>query len=161
MTRPNTNPRPSNEILITLGMRIKEISRTSNLSWSPRGVYPMYLAAGTSAKQLDASFSSSSCLELFEVDPSAKGWEMPVRGSLNVASRWVIKPNIRFGLHVFWDFLNSDELIKMFQVQYHKVGLSWHGVWCYCWWGWQWSNLSVGSSQDSGWRGTAPSCWTT
>eukprot|EP00116_Pleurobrachia_bachei_P003057 sb/3463319/ len=48
----------------------------------------MYLAAGTSAKQLDASFSSSSCLELFEVDPSAKGWEMPVRGSLNVASRF-------------------------------------------------------------------------
>ncbi|KAL5261717.1 hypothetical protein ACHWQZ_G007426 [Mnemiopsis leidyi] len=77
-------------------MRIKEVLRTSNLSWSPGQVHPLYIAAGTSAKQLDASFrkshtsnfSTSSTLEIFEVDTSTKGWDMPVRGSLTVSSRF-------------------------------------------------------------------------
>ena len=37
-------------------MRVKEVARTSNISWSPDNVHPMYIAAGTSAKQMDASF---------------------------------------------------------------------------------------------------------
>ncbi|XP_063689338.1 protein transport protein Sec31A-like isoform X2 [Bolinopsis microptera] len=69
-------------------MRIKEVVRTSNLSWSPGQVHPLYIAAGTSAKQLDASFSSSSVLEILEVETASKGWDMPVRGTLSVASRF-------------------------------------------------------------------------
>ena len=44
-------------------MRIKEVSRTSNISWSPGNVHPMYIAAGTSAKQLDASFRLQNYLK--------------------------------------------------------------------------------------------------
>jgi protein transport protein SEC31 len=37
-------------------MKLKEISRTAHISWSPSKVYPCYIATGTAAQQLDASF---------------------------------------------------------------------------------------------------------
>jgi len=37
-------------------MKIKEINRTANVAWSPKQQHPIYLAAGTAAQQLDASF---------------------------------------------------------------------------------------------------------
>ena len=37
-------------------MKIKEIKRTANVAWSPKQQFPIYLAAGTAAQQLDASF---------------------------------------------------------------------------------------------------------
>ena len=37
-------------------MKLKEIDRTANITWSPAEQYPVYLAAGTAAQQLDATF---------------------------------------------------------------------------------------------------------
>ena len=37
-------------------MKVKEVNRTANIAWSPASQYPIYLAAGTAAQQLDATF---------------------------------------------------------------------------------------------------------
>ncbi len=37
-------------------MKVKEIERTGNAAWSAAAQYPIYLAVGTAAQQLDASF---------------------------------------------------------------------------------------------------------
>lgn len=37
-------------------MRVKEIDRTANVAWSPVEQHPVYIAAGTAAQQLDATF---------------------------------------------------------------------------------------------------------
>jgi len=42
--------------LQTSEMKLKEIKRTANVAWSPASHYPVYLAAGTAAQQLDATF---------------------------------------------------------------------------------------------------------
>lgn len=43
------------------------IERTANLAWSPKNQYPIMLAAGTAAQQLDASFDTAASLEIFEI----------------------------------------------------------------------------------------------
>ena len=37
-------------------MKVKEIECTANVAWSPADQHPIYLAAGTAAQQLDATF---------------------------------------------------------------------------------------------------------
>ncbi|XP_051474726.1 protein transport protein Sec31A isoform X4 [Apus apus] len=49
-------------------MKLKEIGRTAMQAWSPAQQHPIYLATGTSAQQLDATFSTSASLEIFELD---------------------------------------------------------------------------------------------
>lgn len=49
-------------------MKVKEIEKTVNLAWSPKSQYPILLAAGTAAQQLDASFSTSAALELYSIN---------------------------------------------------------------------------------------------
>uniref|UniRef100_A0A667XYL9 Protein transport protein Sec31A n=1 Tax=Myripristis murdjan TaxID=586833 RepID=A0A667XYL9_9TELE len=49
-------------------MRLKEIQRTAHQAWSPAMHHPVYLALGTSAQQLDASFNTTAALEIFEMD---------------------------------------------------------------------------------------------
>lgn len=46
-------------------MKVKEIERTANVAWSPGAQYPVYLACGTAAQQLDATFSTKSAIEIF------------------------------------------------------------------------------------------------
>ena len=36
--------------------KVKEVQRTANIAWSPAEQHPIYLAAGTAAQQLDATF---------------------------------------------------------------------------------------------------------
>ena len=48
-------------------MRVRQIKRTSTLAWSP-GQHSPLLAAGTVAGALDLSFSSSTELELFDLN---------------------------------------------------------------------------------------------
>lgn len=50
-------------------MKLKEIERTANVAWSPSQQYPVYLACGTAAQQLDATFSTKSVLEVFRFNP--------------------------------------------------------------------------------------------
>ncbi|XP_053108123.1 protein transport protein Sec31A isoform X8 [Hemicordylus capensis] len=57
-------------------MKLKEIDRTAIQAWSPAAHHPIYLAAGTSAQQLDATFSTSASLEIFELDLTDPSLEM-------------------------------------------------------------------------------------
>lgn len=68
-------------------MRLKEIQRTAHQAWSPAGHHPMYLALGTAAQQLDASFSTTAALEIFEMDFSDPSLEMQLKGSFKTPNR--------------------------------------------------------------------------
>ncbi|XP_042323075.1 protein transport protein Sec31A isoform X5 [Sceloporus undulatus] len=57
-------------------MKLKEIDRTAMQAWSPSHHHPIYLATGTSAQQLDASFSTNASLEIFELDLTDPSLEM-------------------------------------------------------------------------------------
>ncbi|XP_069711741.1 protein transport protein Sec31A isoform X11 [Phaenicophaeus curvirostris] len=57
-------------------MKLKEIDRTAMQAWSPAQQHPIYLATGTSAQQLDATFSTNASLEIFELDLSDPSLDM-------------------------------------------------------------------------------------
>ncbi|XP_028914829.1 protein transport protein Sec31A isoform X10 [Ornithorhynchus anatinus] len=57
-------------------MKLKEIDRTAMQAWSPAQHHPIYLATGTSAQQLDATFSTNASLEIFELDLSDPSLDM-------------------------------------------------------------------------------------
>jgi len=69
-------------------MKVKEVDRTANIAWSPAPQVPIYLAAGTAAQQLDATFSTTSSLELYTLNLSETGHDMPVIASLPVEQRF-------------------------------------------------------------------------
>uniref|UniRef100_A0A8C1RM18 Protein transport protein Sec31A n=1 Tax=Cyprinus carpio TaxID=7962 RepID=A0A8C1RM18_CYPCA len=64
-------------------MKLKEINRTALQAWSPAQQHPIYLAAGTSAPQLDATFSTSASLEIFELDLADPTLAMKSCGSVS------------------------------------------------------------------------------
>jgi len=69
-------------------MKVKEVDRTANIAWSPQAQVPIYLAAGTAAQQLDASFSTNSNLEIYGLNLSEPGHDMPCMASLPVDQRF-------------------------------------------------------------------------
>ncbi|XP_048419476.1 protein transport protein Sec31A [Stegostoma tigrinum] len=69
-------------------MKLKEIARTAIQSWSPASHHPLYLATGTSAQQLDATFSTNAALEIYELDFSDPSLDAKLRGSLPATSRF-------------------------------------------------------------------------
>ncbi|XP_071322076.1 protein transport protein Sec31A isoform X3 [Trachinotus anak] len=69
-------------------MKLKEIKRTAIQSWSPAQHHPIYLATGTSAQQLDASFSTNASLEFFELDLAEPSLDMKPCGSFSSAHRY-------------------------------------------------------------------------
>ncbi|KAM4703392.1 protein transport protein Sec31B [Rhinophrynus dorsalis] len=69
-------------------MKLKEIERSAVQVWSPANQHPIYLATGTSAQQLDASFNTSAALEIFEVDFGDPHPDMKRRGTFPVSSRF-------------------------------------------------------------------------
>lgn len=48
-------------------MKIKQFQKTVVSTWSPKSNHPVNIAMGTAAQQLDASFNTSSILELYTV----------------------------------------------------------------------------------------------
>lgn len=46
-------------------MKIKQFPKTVVSTWSPKSNYPINITMGTAAQQLDASFNTSSTLELY------------------------------------------------------------------------------------------------
>ena len=68
-------------------MKVKELDVTANFSWSPQSDSVVRLATGTAAQQLDATFSTSSTLEIHKLDLGESGHQMPKVASLNVDSR--------------------------------------------------------------------------
>ncbi|XP_075010641.1 protein transport protein Sec31B-like isoform X6 [Calonectris borealis] len=69
-------------------MKLKEIERTAVQAWSPANNHPIYLATGTSAQQLDASFSTNATLEIFEVDFKDPSLDMKQKGTLPASNRF-------------------------------------------------------------------------
>uniref|UniRef100_A0A8B9PQH8 Protein transport protein Sec31A n=1 Tax=Apteryx owenii TaxID=8824 RepID=A0A8B9PQH8_APTOW len=69
-------------------MKLKEIERTAVQAWSPANNHPVYLATGTSAQQLDASFSTNATLEIFEIDFRDPSLDMKQKGTLPVSNRF-------------------------------------------------------------------------
>ncbi|XP_060916636.1 protein transport protein Sec31A isoform X4 [Labrus mixtus] len=69
-------------------MKLKEINRTAIQSWSPAQHHPIYLATGTSAQQLDASFSTNASLEFFDLDFTDPSLGMKSCGSLASSHRY-------------------------------------------------------------------------
>ncbi|KAG9353614.1 hypothetical protein JZ751_011735 [Albula glossodonta] len=69
-------------------MKLKEINRTAIQAWSPAQQHPVYLAAGTSAQQLDASFSTSASLEIFELDLTDPSLGMKSCGTFSSSQRY-------------------------------------------------------------------------
>uniref|UniRef100_A0AAX7V6W9 Protein transport protein Sec31A n=1 Tax=Astatotilapia calliptera TaxID=8154 RepID=A0AAX7V6W9_ASTCA len=69
-------------------MKLKVINRTAIQSWSPAQHHPIYLATGTSAQQLDASFSTNASLEFFELDLAEPSLDMKSCGSLSSSHRY-------------------------------------------------------------------------
>lgn len=63
-------------------MKVKEIERTVNVSWSPAAQHPVLLAAGTAAQQLDASFSTTAALEIYSLNLTEPGLDMELRTSV-------------------------------------------------------------------------------
>ncbi|XP_069913496.1 protein transport protein Sec31B isoform X10 [Oryctolagus cuniculus] len=68
-------------------MKLKELEQPAVQAWSPASQYPVYLATGTSAQQLDASFSTNGTLEIFEVDFRDPALELKSKGVLSASSR--------------------------------------------------------------------------
>nr|XP_032825144.1 protein transport protein Sec31A-like isoform X2 [Petromyzon marinus] len=69
-------------------MKLKEIDRTANQAWSPAAQHPIYLATGTSAQQLDATFSTNAALEVFELDLADSSTDLKLRGTLTTENRY-------------------------------------------------------------------------
>ncbi|XP_062926773.1 protein transport protein Sec31A isoform X1 [Mobula hypostoma] len=69
-------------------MKLKEIERTAVQSWSPASHHPLYLATGTSAQQLDATFSTNAALEIYELDFSDPSLDVKLRGCLPATTRF-------------------------------------------------------------------------
>ncbi|XP_064414781.1 protein transport protein Sec31A isoform X8 [Latimeria chalumnae] len=69
-------------------MKVKEIDRTAIQAWSPAQHHPIYLAAGTSAQQLDATFSTNACLEIFELDLADPTLDMKSCGTFSSSHRY-------------------------------------------------------------------------
>ncbi|XP_034049476.1 protein transport protein Sec31A isoform X2 [Thalassophryne amazonica] len=79
-------------------MRLKEIQRTAHQAWSPAAHYPVYLALGTSAQQLDASFNTTAALEIFGMDFSDPCMDMQLKGSLPTSNRLHSIVWVNFGM---------------------------------------------------------------
>ncbi|XP_056147216.1 protein transport protein Sec31A [Lampris incognitus] len=69
-------------------MKLKEINRTAIQSWSPAQHHPIFLATGTSAQQLDASFSTSATLEIFELDLAEPSLDMKSCATFSSSHRY-------------------------------------------------------------------------
>ncbi|XP_035758700.1 protein transport protein Sec31A isoform X8 [Egretta garzetta] len=69
-------------------MKLKEIDRTAIQAWSPAQQHPIYLATGTSAQQLDATFSTSASLEIFELDLSDPSLDMKSCATFSSSHRY-------------------------------------------------------------------------
>ncbi|CAF1254039.1 unnamed protein product, partial [Didymodactylos carnosus] len=84
-------------------MKLKEIDRTVHVAWSPANQQPIYLVAGTAAQQLDASFSTNSTLELFQLNMADRSTAMTPLSS--------IKTDHRFKKLVWTHFPSSENLL--------------------------------------------------
>lgn len=72
-------------------VRLREIPRTSTFVWSP-GTHLPIIATGTVAGAVDADFSNTTQLELWDLElhNGQAGLELSPRASVNTESRYLI-----------------------------------------------------------------------
>ncbi len=63
-------------------MKVKQVEVTANVAWSPKDNYPILLAAGTAAQQLDASFDTTSVLDVYSLNLGEPDHAMPKVASM-------------------------------------------------------------------------------
>jgi protein transport protein SEC31 len=68
-------------------MRLGTLDRTAAMAWCPLLGSPPLLALGTIAGAMDASFSSQTELELYEISPSS-GDSFKRTGSMSINARY-------------------------------------------------------------------------
>ncbi|XP_060804718.1 protein transport protein Sec31A isoform X3 [Amyelois transitella] len=99
-------------------MKLKELKRTVNVSWSPAEHYPVLLAAGSAGQQVDASFSSNSYLEIYGLNLQDPGLDLELKSSLQTKHKFqklvwsganVIVGGCDGGL---LEFYSADKLLK-------------------------------------------------
>ncbi|XP_071829619.1 protein transport protein Sec31A-like isoform X2 [Apostichopus japonicus] len=69
-------------------MKVKEVACTANIAWSPAEQHPIYIAAGTAAQQLDATFSTTASLDIYALNMEQAGLEMEKKASLSTKHRF-------------------------------------------------------------------------
>lgn len=70
-------------------VKVKEINVTANYAWSPAEQYPITIACGTAAQQLDATFSTSSSLSLYEINVADQKLAADKIGEVETSNRFV------------------------------------------------------------------------
>ncbi|XP_065176686.1 protein transport protein Sec31A-like [Sycon ciliatum] len=68
-------------------MKVKEISRTACVAWSPSSQHPVYIAGATAANQLSANFDSDSTLELLDLSLGDGNLNMRTSGKSAINDR--------------------------------------------------------------------------
>ncbi|XP_054741093.1 protein transport protein Sec31A isoform X2 [Anastrepha obliqua] len=61
-------------------MKVKELQKTVNIAWSPLPQYPIYLAAGSAAQQLDSN--ANPTLEIYSTNFSDPSYDLELKASL-------------------------------------------------------------------------------
>ncbi|CAH2093302.1 unnamed protein product [Euphydryas editha] len=69
-------------------MKIKELKRTVNMSWSPAEHYPTMIVTGSAAQQVDASFSTNSYLELHSLNLGEPSLDLEVKSSIQTKHKF-------------------------------------------------------------------------
>ncbi|XP_061379075.1 protein transport protein Sec31A isoform X2 [Danaus plexippus] len=99
-------------------MKIKELKRTVNMSWSPAELYPSMLVTGSAAQQVDASFSSNASLELYSLNLGDPTYDLELKSSMQTEHKFqklvwsgagVIVGGCDGGL---LEFYNAEKLLK-------------------------------------------------
>uniref|UniRef100_A0A670ZSV3 Protein transport protein Sec31A n=1 Tax=Pseudonaja textilis TaxID=8673 RepID=A0A670ZSV3_PSETE len=102
-------------------MKLKEVDRTAMQAWSPSQHHPIYLATGTSAQQLDATFSTNASLEIFELDLTDPALDLKSCATFS-------SPHSPSGRATVWDLRKNEPIIKVsdHSNRMHCSGLEWH-----------------------------------
>ncbi|XP_028162215.1 protein transport protein Sec31A [Ostrinia furnacalis] len=99
-------------------MKLKELKKTVNMSWSPAGMQQVLLAAGSAAQQVDSSFSSSSQLELYALNLDDPGMDLELKSSVTTQHKFQKLVWSDSGILVggcdggLLEFYNADKLLS-------------------------------------------------
>lgn len=69
-------------------MKVKDLERTANVAWSPSNENTIYLAAGTAAQQLDATFNTNAVLEIYALNLTEPGLDLELKTSVSNEERF-------------------------------------------------------------------------
>lgn len=69
-------------------VKVKQVNVTANYAWSPIELHPIQIATATAAQQLDATFSTSASLSLYNVDLSEPSRDLKLIGRVPIPHRY-------------------------------------------------------------------------